>query len=374
MSKKRAIELFRTGEHTDSAGHSHKFTADHVAAIANSYDKSAAPAPVVVGHPAMDAPAYGWVDGLAFNAASGKLDASLDLHDEMEQAITAKHFNRVSAAFFAPEHPSNPKPGSFYLRHVGLLGAAAPAVTGLKPFGFADNGEAHAFADKNAAGPVLNIEFALDTGGSKGVLEQLADALFAAVGKKTLATAITLNPVPNFTAPPASQENRSMMTDAEKVEFQAAKDRVTALEKQLKDSATLAHTAAANTFANDLIVAKKIDPARKAEVVATYMAMAQAPEVEFATTDGSVSKVSALASWKKTMEGAPPVINTDAKTAPTDKPRGVVATSFSAPSGATIDSDAAETHNKTLAYMAKHGIKDYAQALTMVMAGETAQA
>jgi hypothetical protein len=371
MGQKRAIELFRTGEHTDSSGHSHKFTADHVAAIAKSYDKGKAPAPVVVGHPAMDAPAYGWVDGLAFNAASGKLDASLDLHDEMEQAITAKHFNRVSAAFFAPEHPSNPMPGSFYLRHVGLLGAAAPAVTGLKPFGFADNGEAHAFAD--TSGPVLNIEFALDAGGSKGVLEQLADALFAAVGKKTPATTITLNPVPNFTAPPASQENRSMMTDAEKIEFQAAKDRVSALEKQLKDSANTARTEAANTFADGLITAKKLDPARKAEVVATYMALAQTPAVEFAAADGVKTSVPALDAWKKTMEHAAPVLKTVATAGGDVETRntGVRALNFNAPAGTTVDAESAGLHNKVLAYMAKHAIKDYAQALNVVQSGET---
>ena len=38
-------------------------------------------------------------------------------------------------------------PGKWYLRHVGFLGAAAPAVKGLKPVEFADDGGGVVFAD-----------------------------------------------------------------------------------------------------------------------------------------------------------------------------------------------------------------------------------
>ena len=41
------------------------------------------------------------------------------------------------ASRLTPDHPANPTPGVNYLRHVGFLGAAAPAVPGLKPVHFA---------------------------------------------------------------------------------------------------------------------------------------------------------------------------------------------------------------------------------------------
>ncbi|OYW21050.1 MAG: hypothetical protein B7Z43_11640, partial [Sphingomonas sp. 12-62-6] len=43
-----------------------------LAATAAAYDPAKFEAPIVVGHPALDAPAYGWVRGLAF--AEGTLD------------------------------------------------------------------------------------------------------------------------------------------------------------------------------------------------------------------------------------------------------------------------------------------------------------
>jgi hypothetical protein len=46
--------------------------------------------------------------------------------------VNAERFNRISASFFLPDAPNNPVRGAYYLRHVGFLGAAAPAVKGLR--------------------------------------------------------------------------------------------------------------------------------------------------------------------------------------------------------------------------------------------------
>lgn len=40
-----------------------------------------------------------------------------------------------------PYGPANPKPGAYYLRHVGFLGAQPPAVKGLAPVEFAESPE-----------------------------------------------------------------------------------------------------------------------------------------------------------------------------------------------------------------------------------------
>lgn len=94
------------------------------------------PAPVVIGHPQTDAPAYGWVEGLYVQG--GVLNATLeDTSPEFADMVKAGRYKRVSISMFLPKSPANPTPGSFYLKHVGFLGATAPAVPGLKPVKFA---------------------------------------------------------------------------------------------------------------------------------------------------------------------------------------------------------------------------------------------
>ena len=46
----------------------------------------------------------------------------------------------MSISLFLPKSSANPKPGKLYLKHVGFLGAAAPAVPGLKPVKFMGGG------------------------------------------------------------------------------------------------------------------------------------------------------------------------------------------------------------------------------------------
>lgn len=43
---------------------------------------------------------------------------------------------------FPPDASKNPPPGSYYPRHIGFLGGAAPAVSGLSPVRFAEGDEA----------------------------------------------------------------------------------------------------------------------------------------------------------------------------------------------------------------------------------------
>ena len=47
----------------------------------------------------------------------------------------------MSASFYLPDSPSNPKPGVLYLRHVGFLGAQPPSVKGLKQVSFSEQEE-----------------------------------------------------------------------------------------------------------------------------------------------------------------------------------------------------------------------------------------
>lgn len=132
-----AYEIFRAGTHTDNNGNKVTITAADLAEAAACYDPKLHEAPVVVGHPKTDNPAYGWVGGLS--VSDGVLSADFaQVDDAFAGLVKAGRYKKVSASFYPPGSPSNPVPGKWYVRHVGFLGAQPPAVKGLAPINFAD--------------------------------------------------------------------------------------------------------------------------------------------------------------------------------------------------------------------------------------------
>lgn len=141
----KAVEVFRSGRHVSEGGDTHTFSAADVAAIARSYDPAVREAPLTIGHPASDLPAYGWVKSLSASP-DGRLDANFHQVDPaFAELVSAGRYKKRSAAFYPPGHHSNPTPGQWYLRHVAWLGAQPPAISGLRDHSFADTGGAVSF-------------------------------------------------------------------------------------------------------------------------------------------------------------------------------------------------------------------------------------
>lgn len=143
----QSIEIFRVGTHTDSAGTARTFTAQDVQAMAVAYNPTRHEAPLTLGHPSSDKPAYGWVKGLTATP-DGRLMMRVDRVDAaFAQGLKAGRYSKRSASFYPPDSPGNPVPGKWYLRHVGWLGAQPPAVQGLADvkFGAADDDAAVCF-------------------------------------------------------------------------------------------------------------------------------------------------------------------------------------------------------------------------------------
>lgn len=120
------IEIFKTGKHTDSAGRVREWTEADLAEIETKYNQQKDhEAPLVIGHPAVDAPAYGWVESV--QRRGDRLYATLkDIGEEVKQWVDRKFFKKVSIALY----PDG------LLRHIGLLGAQPPAIKGLAPIRF----------------------------------------------------------------------------------------------------------------------------------------------------------------------------------------------------------------------------------------------
>lgn len=143
----QGIEIFREGAHVDDAGVPRRYTAADIDAMAAAYDPALHDAPLVVGHPSSDEPRYGHVAELrAIDNAAGQrtlVMSGADVHPAFAEAVMDRRFPKRSTAFYAPADPRNPRPGAWYVRHVGFLGAQPPAVKGLADLPriqFADEG------------------------------------------------------------------------------------------------------------------------------------------------------------------------------------------------------------------------------------------
>lgn len=122
------VPIFRTGTHTDSQGRSKTWTNDDLDTIVSKYNRRDNLAPLVLGHPQNNAPVYGWVRKL--RRSNNLLEACFErVSNELKEAVRRGHYKYKSISLYAD--------GS--LKHVGLLGAAQPAVTGLGPIVFSDD-------------------------------------------------------------------------------------------------------------------------------------------------------------------------------------------------------------------------------------------
>ncbi|WCA60268.1 peptidase [Agrobacterium tumefaciens] len=133
----KPFEIFRTGTHTTAKGQTLTFAETDVADIVASYDPALHHAPIVIGHPKQDGPAYGWIKSL--EVKDGRIVAVPEQVDAtFSEMVRAGQFSKRSAGLYHPTQTGNPTPGKYHLRHVGFLGAEPPAIKGLKPVEFAE--------------------------------------------------------------------------------------------------------------------------------------------------------------------------------------------------------------------------------------------
>lgn len=153
---KKTIQIFRAGTHVASDGSRHTFTEADVQDIVGNYDPILFSAPAVIGHPKSEDPAYGWASALRINDA-GIVEADLDkVNPEFAEVVRTGAYSKISSAFYPKDHPNNPTPGKFYLRHMGFLGASAPGVSGLAPVAFAEgDGEFLEFSLDDRLRPIV---------------------------------------------------------------------------------------------------------------------------------------------------------------------------------------------------------------------------
>jgi hypothetical protein len=305
------LQIFRVGKHTSTDGRELDFTEADLRKMALVYDPGKHEAPLVVGHPKTDDPAYGWVRSLHFAEPVLVAEpAQVDL--QFQEMVNAGRFNKVSASFYLPDSPQNPVQGAYYLRHVGFLGATAPAVKGLRSASFSAGDEG-----------LVSVEFA--------------------------APAPAPAPAPGAAAG-ADLAAREAALAAREAEL-ARKEQAAELAARMADRCA---------FAEKLEREGRLLPRDRAGLVA-FLAGLEGT-LEFADAEGKPAKQDTLA-WAKDFFARLPVqVSFGEHCSPEEPPLPV---DFSAPAGATVDPAGLALHRRALAYQAQNKC-DYMAAVRAV--------
>lgn len=310
MSK--LLEIFRAGTHKDSEGREWTFTKEQMAASVAAYDPVVFAAPLVIGHPKMEDPAYGLVKSINLD---GDLVVAepMDVEPQFAAMVNEKRFPKMSASFFPPTHSANPKPGVWYLRHVGFLGAAAPAIPGLKMAEFgADTNELVTidFAASNADQALWSLsmmarglrDWMLEQFGAETANKVVPDYVVRDIEtQQTEAMQEFSKAYPGFAAPTdLSKDNPKpevLPVDPNKdkdkdktADFAARESQLAAREKALADKELAAQQEAAVSFAAQLVTEGKLLPGEKDGLVSFMASLDQEQTVSFAAADGEVKK------------------------------------------------------------------------------------
>ena len=332
------IEIFRPGRHTDDQGIAHHFSEADVDGMAASYNPALREAPLTVGHPKDNLPAYGWVKAVSRNAAGVLAITPHNVEPQFAEMVADKRFPKRSASFYPPQAPNNPTPGKWYLRHVAFLGAQPPAIAGLKDIQFSedDAGGAVSFSEPVTAEPSTQEPDDM----SKELQAQLDAANTQLAAEKS-----------------AREKAEAAAAEAKKKADTAQAEAASFAEKARAD-----RKSGFVSFAEAQVSAGRVLPKDQPMVVATLEVLADAQPVEFA--EGDTTRKVSPAQWLQDLiaEAQPSV--SFGEFAPGH------ATGQVQPGAAKGKSDA-EIDAAAKAYMRQHKV-DYAEALGAVTSSFTA--
>ncbi len=117
------IEILKTGTFTDAHGTKVTFTDRDLRTIAERHGPDWYEAPIVLGHPKDNHPAFGWVDQL--KVSGGRLLAKFrDVDARFARWFRSGRFRKKSVRVLKDAK-------GWFLAHVGYLGAMLPAVPGM---------------------------------------------------------------------------------------------------------------------------------------------------------------------------------------------------------------------------------------------------
>lgn len=360
------IEVFRPGTFRPMDGDPITYTAADLMAVADAYDPETAPAPIVVGHPDTDAPAYGWVEKFDYDATAGRLFATLhEVEPAFAEMVKAGRFKKVSMAFFGPQQGYNPVPGTWYPKHIGFLGAAAPGVPGLKNAHFAAPAGAVFTAAFGVGSQSASIfrrfrDWIIDRDGLEA-----ADKVIPAWEIDWLDQADDPEPMRFAAIPdpePKPKEKEPAVTQPPDPAFAAREADVAARETALQAREAQIANQGHVSFAEQLVQEGKLLPVLKDKVVAILDVLPGHAAVMFA--EGS-EKITAGAALLEVLAALPKVVTFGAMELG-DEPGGTDKGATFAADGRPVNPEKLALHAKAETYMRQHPNTSYSDAIKAV--------
>ncbi|ENQ2710848.1 peptidase [Klebsiella pneumoniae] len=326
---KATLAVFAPGTHTAMDGRTITFTPEDCIDLANSYDPLVSEAPFVIGHPSLTAPAYGWAERLEYRDGI-VYAAPRQVNPAFAEAFNAGSYKKRSLSIYQPDSPGNPKPGHFYARHVGFLGAVPPGVKGLPDAQFAeasgDNGPlefALPWEADNLASLFQSIrdwviqETTIEQADSIIPQWRIQSILDSATDERKsispLAYAEETNVDPNKNTPSTATDfaEREAALAAREAKLAADEEVVRTRQLEEKRTATVA-------FADGLVKGGSILPRQKTAIVEVLMNLSQEP-LSFSEGETTISQ-SPEALLREILSTKPAVVNFSEKTGTTDDP------------------------------------------------------
>lgn len=260
----------RVGTFKDSKGTEHTFTERDFDTIQAGYNPAQSEAALCFGHPKDSDPAFGWVhtlkrEGGKFFARFARVPA------QVKQLVEDGRYRYVSMSL-APDKKR--------LLHVGLLGAAAPAIDGLGPVAFGADEITINFSEQATNGGNMNLE---ELQKQIGALQQQLATLQAAFDKL-----------------------KAEKDESDKGKVEADKQAATTAAEFAAFKGKIASDARLER-ARALVKAGKLEPAKLEETVSFAAALSglQQP-VNFSAPDGKTEQISAEERYFRDLETRAP--------------------------------------------------------------------
>ena len=317
------IEIFKPGTYTSVEGVKMTFSAGDMAELVETYDAATNPAPLVIGHPGMDDPAYGWTRGLTL-AGDVLVAQTEQVESSFAERVNSGRYKKISAQIYPRDHPSNPTPGKLHLKHIGFFGAHPVAVKGLKTASFSEAQQAGC----------ITIEFP-----TTKEAPQVADK--------------------DKEAELASFAERSAALDAREAQINADGEALAERQKTSAKAEAVARHDANLSFADGQVAAGKLLPAGKDELVHVLDALAAPGFASFGEGEKAKSPLAIVQGW---FGAANPVVSFG-EFAKDDGESSSGLASFAAPPGFTVDQAKLAHHNRALALQAEKSGLSYDEAV-----------
>lgn len=316
-----AIHIFRPGRHTSMQGATIDFGEGDLIATAKAYDPTRHEAPLVIGHPRADAPAWGWVGGLT--ADEGGLFATpRQLDPAFAEMVRAGRFKKVSASFYTPDSPHNPVPGVYYLRHVGFLGAQPPAVKGLAPvpvnFAEGDTEEGCVSFDFAESPGLLRWladlfrglrEYVVEKDGTEMADRAIPSYAVSGLQEMAAASAAQAAEIPafaeNLTPPKEKSMQKQETPPAENIDFAETKARADELERKVAYLTGIARKERASRLVDKALADGRLTPAQSVGLADFMAGLDEEGTFDFAENGGKTTSMSPVAFMAAFLERLP---------------------------------------------------------------------